>query len=114
MFHKYGEFEQNQIAKTKEEMRKRIFYFILIADPDTRDQYKGVNVEAAFSSELHWLSGLNEVLFCPPELVRIIGLLEAALHEYQNPEWQSVPFRKSMYRKLVLDAGSEVLKIKEV
>lgn len=114
MKHKYGEFEQNQIAEVKQEMRKRIFYFILIADPETCEQYEDVNVEAAFSSELHWLGGLNEVLFCPPELVRIIGLLEAALHEYQSPHWGEVPFRKSMYRKLVLDAGSEVLRIREV
>lgn len=114
MQHKYGSFEQSQIAEVKQEMRKRIFYFILIADPETCDQYKDVDVEAAFNNELHWLGGLNEILFYPPELVRVIGLLEAALHEYKTPTWRDVPFRKSLYRKLVLDAGSEVLKIKEV
>ena len=114
MRHKYGNFNQNQISEIKQEMRKRIFYFILIADPETCEQYKNVDVEAAFSSELLWLGGLNDILFCPPELVRIIGLLEAALHEYQSPSWGNIPFRQSMYRKLVLDAGSEVLKIKEV
>lgn len=114
MEHKYGEFTQNQIASLKKEMRKRIFYLILITDPETKTQYNGVDVEAAFSSILHWLGGLNEVLFCPVELVTVIGLLEAALLEYKHDYLEEVEYHGSSFRKLVLDAGATVLKIKEV
>lgn len=114
MEYKYGVFSQNQIANVKYEIRKRVFYLILIADPETNKQYEGVDVEAAFDSLLHWLGGLNEVLLCPTELVTVIGLLEAALIRYKQGELTQVDFRNSVYRKLVLDAGATVLKIKEV
>lgn len=109
MIYKYGEFSTNQIAQTKEYMRKRIFFLLLIVDPSTRQDYKNVNVQEAFDCELRKLGGLNNILFQPPELVRIIALLEAALIEFSSPE-----FDWYKYRKLVLDAGNEVLKIKEV
>lgn len=114
MEYKYGEFTQNQIVGIKGEIRKRIFYLILIADPETNKQYSGVDVEAAFDSLLHWLGGLNEILFSPTELVTVIGLLEAALIRYKQGELAERNFRDTVYRKLVLDAGATVLKIKEV
>lgn len=109
MLYKYGEFSSNQIAQTKEYMRKRIFFLLLIVDPKTKDEYENVNVKEAFECELKKLGGLNSILFYPPELVRIIALLEAALNELSSPT-----FNWNKYRKLVLDAGNEVLKIKEV
>ena len=44
-----------------------------------------------------------------PELVTVLSLLQAAMTEYNNPE-----FDFQTYRKLILDAGAEVEKLKEV
>lgn len=107
--HKYGEFSSNQIIETKEYMRKRIFFLLLIADPKTKQEYTNVNVSEAFDCELKKIGGLNSILYEPPELVRIISLLEAALIEYNKGDFDWLK-----YRKLILDAGNEVLKIKEV
>ena len=90
-------------------MRKQIFFLLLIVDPDTKDNYKDVNVEKAFNSLQCKLAGLNEMLFAPPELVRIMSLIEAALLEYHSED-----FSYSVYRKLILDAGAETLKIEGV
>lgn len=109
MIYKYGEFSSNQIADTKKYIRKRIFFLLLIVDPDTRDEYKHVNVREAFDNELRKIGGLNSILNEPPELVRVISLLEAALIELNSED-----FTYSKYRKLILDAGNEVTKIEEV
>lgn len=109
MKYKYGDFSSNQIAETKKHMRKRIFFLLLIVDPATKEDYEGVDVSEAFNSELTKLAGLNSILFEPVELVTVISLLESALLEFQKED-----FSFAKYRKLVLDAGNEVLKIKEV
>ena len=110
MLHKYGwDFSQPQIISTKSDLRRKIFFLLLCVDPKTKDEYVNVNVETAFDSLLRSLGGFNELFRYPVEVVRIMSLLEAALKEYMNPDFQF-----SVYRKLVLDAGSEVLKIKEV
>lgn len=109
MTYKYGEFSNNQIYTTKQHIRKRIFFLLLIVDPNTRDDYLNVDIEEAFNSELLKLGGLNSILQEPPELVTVLSLLEAALLEYKKED-----FSFAKYRKLVLDAGNEVLKIKEV
>lgn len=110
MTYKYGDFSSNQIANTKEYIRKRIFFLMLLAEPNQpENKYSNIDINDAFDCELRKLGGLNSILFEPPELVRVISLLEAALIEYnsENFDWLK-------YRKLVLDAGNEVLKIKEV
>ena len=109
MIYKYGEFSDNQFEQTKVYMRKQIFFLLLIVDPNTCDQYSAVNVDEAFSGVLRKFGGLNKILFEPPEMVRVISLLEAALEEYHKAN-----FSFSIYRKLVLDAGAEVLRIQEV
>lgn len=109
MDYKYGEFSENQIQTTKIYLRKRIYFLLLIVDPKTRDNYKNVDIDEAFNSELLKIGGLNSILYEPPELVTVLSLLEAALLEYHNED-----FSYAKYRKLVLDAGNEVLKIKEV
>jgi len=109
MIYKYGKFSSNQIRETKQSIRKSIFFLLLIVDPKTKVEYTNVDVMAAFDNLLHKLGGMNSILLEPPEMVSVISLLEAALIEYSSPtfEWQT-------YRKLILDAGSEVLKVKEV
>ena len=52
---------------------------------------------------------MNQLFMEPPELVTVMSLLQAALMEYENPE-----FEFQTYRKLILDAGAEVDKLKEV
>ena len=54
------------------------------------------------------ISGLNKLLMEQVELVTILSLLQAAKDLYNSDN-----FKYKMYRKLILDAGSEILKLKE-
>ena len=109
MKHLYGEFTQNQITQTKKSLRGSIFFLLLCVDRKTSSEYKEVDVNKCFNGLLLKLGGLNQLLMCPPELVTVMSLLQAALMEYNNPE-----FNFHTYRKLILDAGAEVEKLKEV
>lgn len=109
MEHKYGEFSKNQISLTKQRLRREIFFLLLCVDPKTKNDYQDVDVNAAIRGTLYKLGGLNSVLFEPPALVLAISLLEEALIQYKE-----VNFDFSVYRKLILDAGAQILKIEEV
>lgn len=109
MRHLYGEFTQNQIAQTKKSLRGSIFFLLLCVDNKTSHEYKEVDVNKCFKGLLLKLGGLNEILMNQPELVMVMSLLQAAMNEYNNPE-----FEFKTYRKLILDAGAEVEKLKEV
>ena len=109
MKHLYGEFTQNQIAQTKKSLRGSIFFLLLCVDNKTSHEYKEVDVNKCFKGLLLKLGGLNEILMNQPELVMVMSLLQAAMNEYNNPE-----FEFKTYRKLILDAGAEVEKLKEV
>lgn len=105
--HKYGSFEGSQIHSTKEKLRKQIYFLLLIADPNTADNYD-VDVIQAFKNVQYILDGYNSLVGYPREVVTVASLLEEALLNYQND------FNFQVYRKLILDAGREVLNIKEV
>lgn len=109
MKHKYGEFTTNQIALTKKEIRKQIFFLLSCADPKTKSEYEHINLNEAFKGLLYKLDGLNSILQQPQELVDVISLLEEALIKYNE-----INFDFNIYRRLVLGAGSLVEKIKEV
>ena len=109
MKYKYGEYTDDQIKKTKESIRKQIFFLLLIVDPKTKQDYKNIDVNEAFDGFLSKLGGLNLLLGEPVELVEVMSLLQSAWAEYNDPQ-----FSYNKYRKLVLSAGSEILKIKEV
>ena len=109
--HRYGEFTKQQISEIKQFLRKQIFLLLIYVDPETNEEYKHVNVDNAFMHLLYKLGGLNSILCEPPELVTVISLLEAARIEYGKGE-ENFDFK--IYRKLVLDSGAEILKIKEV
>ena len=109
MQHKYGEFRKAQVENTKQLIRKQIYFLLLIVDPKTKEEYENIDVNKAYDGIMRRISGLNELLFCPTEIVTVLSLLEAALIEYNNPS-----FDYYKYRKLVLDAGNEILKVKEV
>lgn len=106
--HRYGEFSTDQIHEAKEKMRKQIFFLLLIVDPKCANEYADVNVNEAFENALGWFGGLNGLLEYPTEFVEVMALVYAAYLEYQKPQ-----LNWSHYRKLILDAGSAVHKIKE-
>lgn len=104
--HKYGEFADMQISEIKEILRKRIFFLLLVAeDLETKTKFPKVNLEQANTTLLWRISGLNDLLGEPPELVTVLSLLEEA----KNSITENFDFAK--YRKLILDAGAEVMKI---
>ena len=109
MNYKYGEFNNTQIANTKNAMRKQIFFLLLCVDPKTKDEYLNVNVNDAFDGLLRKFGGLNDLLNYPDAFVDVMSLLNAAYKEYNNPD-----FKYSVYRKLILDAGAKVFDIEEV
>jgi hypothetical protein len=99
-------FTAEQIENEKKLLQKKIFYLLLIVDPETAANYPDVDIVAAFEDLFSDLDGLNEVFEYPTEMVNIAKKLAKALKEFQS---ESFEFKK--YRKLVLDAGSEVMKI---
>ena len=109
MEHKYGTFSNKQIALTKNEIRKQIFFLLLCADPKTKGEYRYVNLNDAFNGLFYKLDGLNSILGEPQELVDVISLLEEALIKYNEPK-----FNFKIYRKLILNAGALINNIKEV
>ena len=108
MKHLYGEFSESQIAQTKKSLRGSIFFLLLCVDPKTSWEYKDVDVNQCFNGLLLKIGGLNELLLKQPEVVTTMSLLQAALMEFNNPE-----FNFSVYRKLILDAGAEINKLRE-
>ncbi len=109
MEYKYGSYSQSQVAETKEKMRKQIFFLLVLVDPHSNEEFKDIDVDLAFQNILFTFGGLNDLLGCPQELVRIMSLLNAAYLEYKS---ESFSWKK--YRKALLEAGSAVLNIKEV
>ena len=109
MTYRYGKFSGNQIASAKERMRKQIFFLLLIVDPNTAEEYDDIDIPEAIENVLYVFGGLNDLLYEPPEMVKVMSLLNAAYLEYQSDH-----FNWQKYRKLILDAGNAVLSIKEV
>lgn len=109
MKHLYGEFTENQIVQAKKSLRGSIFFLLLCVDNKTAWEYKDIDVNTNFKGLLLKIGGLNDLLMNPPELVTVLSLLQAAMTEYNNPE-----FSFKTYRKLILDAGAEVDRLGEV
>ena len=109
MKHLYGEFTENQIKQTKKSLRGSIFFLLLCVDPKTAKEYQDVDVNKCFNGLLFRIGGMNQLLMNQPELVTVLSLLQAAMNEYNKVE-----FNFYTYRKLILDAGAEVDKLKEV
>ena len=104
----YGSYSPTQIHSTKLSIRKAIFFLLLYVDPETKNNYSNIDVAEAFRNLQYKLNGLNSILLEPPELVETMSLLESARLEYESECFQ---WRK--YRKLVLDAGSKIMDVKE-
>lgn len=106
--HRYGKFSDMQMSEIKRSLRGSIFFLLQCADPNTAGNYPGKDVNKIFQNIQYDLDGLNSLLFYPIELVPVIELLEAARVTYNKPD-----SKFEDYRKLILDAGVAVLKIKE-
>ena len=109
MKHNYGEYTEDQIADFKQRIRKKIYFLLLSVDTKTADQFKYINKKKAFKSLLYELGGASSVFFEPAEIVECVNLLEEARKELFG---KSFSFGK--YRKLILDAGACIERIKEV
>ena len=105
----YGDFTQEQIAQTKKSLRGSIFFLLLCVDPKTSSEYENVDVKKCFEGLLLKLGGMNDLLMNQPEIVTTMSLLQAALKEFNKLE----DFDFHIYRKLILDAGAEIEKLKE-
>lgn len=102
----YGHFDDLQIEEYKEKLHKEMFWLLLYKDPKTKDEFKNVDFEKYFINLMKKIDGLNTLLFYPVEIVAIMSLLQAALNETRNDD-----FNYRSYRKLILDAHSLVDKI---
>lgn len=105
---KYGSYSSDQIKAVKGSIRKSIYFLLLYVDPQTKNEYPNINVVDAFRSLQYRLNGLNSILQEPLELVQTMSLLESALIEFQSEY-----FDYHKYRKLILDAGAEIMRMKE-
>ena len=106
---KYGTCSPKQISSIKQSIRKSIFFLLLYVDPNTKQEYPNIDVADAFRSLQYRLNGLNSILLEPPELIETMSLLETAWNEYESED-----FDYSRYRKLILDAGAQIMRVKEV
>lgn len=112
MEYKYGTLSSVDLASTTEYMRKQIYFLLLITDPNTQSQYSNINVNDAFDNVLTNFAGVCNAFFHPRILVNIIGALESALMDYKSTVYTPETFKNSKCRKLILDAGNEVLRLK--
>lgn len=104
--YKYGDFADMQISDVINYLRKRIFFLLLYAeDLESKTNFPNVDLKQANTSLLWRISGLNSLLGEPKELVTVLSLLEEA----NNTITENFDFAK--YRKLILDAGAEIIKI---
>lgn len=108
MKHLYGNFSKKQVDKLIKSIRGSIFFLLVSVDPETKDDYKDVDVDKNFDYIFNRLNGLNKLLIDRVELVDVMSMLHSARLEYQNPD-----FDFKVYRKLILDAGAEVIRLKE-
>lgn len=109
MKHLYnGEFTQNQIAQTKKSLRGSIFFLLLCVDKRTASEHEDIDVGKCFQNLLYRLGGLNDLLMNQVEIVTTMSLLQAAYKELNEEH-----FNFYKYRKLILDAGSEIEKLRE-
>ena len=104
---KYGFYPESQFSEVKKYLRKQIFYLLLYVDPKTKVDYPDVNVPQAIIGLQYKFKGLNSILLESPSVINVMSMLEAALLEFQSDN----DFDFYTYRKLILDAGNEVLKI---
>ena len=100
----YGEIPTEQFEEIKGQLRKNIFFLLLCVDPTTKNDFEDVDMEGAFDNLLLKMAGYNDLFSNPPSLITAMAFLIEAkkLLGCENFEYHK-------YRKLILDAGAEVL-----
>lgn len=105
--HKYGEFKECQVDYYQDKLRKKIFWLILYTDKKTKNDFDSVDVVRYHENLLLEISSCNELLKFPKDFVELINSLETALIILKSGK-----FNFNKYRKLVLDAGAIVARMK--
>lgn len=105
--HKYGTFDVTQFNKYKDRMKKKIFWLIIYTDPETNEPYKNVDVTTYHKHIMEQISGLSSLLFHSSKIVDILCTLETAFSILNKEK-----FDFQSYRKLVLDAGAMMDRLK--
>lgn len=114
--HKYGTFSSDQTEETLNGLRKKIFFLLLLADPENKAEFeqKNYDVQETFNNILLLMDGINSLLNYPSCFVTAYGMLEEArliyLSENGFDSRRQISFKQ--YKSLVLGAGNEILKIK--
>lgn len=105
---KYCEFSNEQIEQTKKKMRTKLFFLLLLKDPNPKyvDKYKDINIDDVFEDILLTFGGFNSLLNHPQIMVSILSKIAGARDLVKSDDYQF-----STYRKLILSAGNEVLQI---
>lgn len=105
---KYCEFSNEQIEQTKKKMRTKLFFLLLLKDPNPKyvDKYKDINIDDVFEDILLTFGGFNSLLNNPQIMVSILSKIAGARDLVKSDKYQF-----STYRKLILSAGNEVLQI---
>ena len=105
---RYGELPNYQIQEFKKSLRSAIFFVLLCVDPNTAAEHSDIDVNQLFDNLLLKIGGYNALMNYPKEIIEVMSLLEAARLEYNKEQ-----FNFAVCRKLILDAGAEVNRIKE-
>ena len=79
MKHKYGEFNQNQIANYKKKLHNNVHWLLIYKEENYEflDEY--------FNSLMLRINGLNRILFYPIHIIELYNVLESA-REILNSE----------------------------
>ncbi len=110
MNHLYGSFSKEQLLSNAEIMHSEVHKLLLFKDKNVTqiifDSEK--DFQSYFLSLLRRFGGLNELLFCPVEMVALLATLQAAYDMVNSND-----FNYCEYRKLILDAHSYIKKMFE-
>lgn len=95
----YGKYGECQLSDYKKKLHSKIFWLLIYKDPETIEDYAYVDFDKYFRSLMKEINGLNDLLLCPPKLIEMMSLLQAAYKETEESE-----FDYRTYRKFILDA----------
>ena len=106
----YGKFSKEQLLMNSKIMHSEVHKLLLFKDKyvtqtifDNEEDFLSY-----FSSLLRRFGGLNELLFCPVEMVALLATLQAAYDMVNSND-----FNYCEYRKLIFDAHNYIKKMFE-
>lgn len=110
MNHLYGSFSDEQIQTNARLMHGEVHKLLLYKDRNVNQLLfnSDDDFNSFFKSLMLRFSGLNELLFCPVEMVALLATLQAAYDMIGTKD-----FNYAEYRKLILDAHGYIKAIFE-